>query len=330
MRVKSVFYLFLKITSISFLLILFSFAFYHLVIRLYLTEFYLAQARFKEIKADWPEIFVSYNSALKFAPFWRVYYKNEYAQGMKRAADEYYSTSYAKTAILSVGIRAVESIPEQAKTLPIFLKQGELLSEKYRFSQEQRDYIKAKNVYFKIISLSPLVAGVYNNWCQLEIYKKDWLKAERICKKALSLYPSVCQDDPLVNQGHCQEVIREKIKVYEKLGEIYQAQNNLDEALIYWKKILKASPFQYHIHKKVADIYFQRGDIDKAIQENFHGFVLNPRDSAWPFGIALLYQKKGDLLKAENFAEIALKISPDDKRIENFLEKLKGTNESNE
>ncbi len=83
------------------------------------------------------------------------------------------------------------------------------------------------------------------------------------------------------------------------------------------------SPFEYHIHKKIANIYYLRGDIDKAIFENLHGFTLNPKDSTWPFAIALLYKEKGDIDKAIYYATIALNLSPEDEEIKNFLSEIK-------
>jgi len=197
-----------------------------------------------------------------------------------------------------------------------------MYSEKANLTQKKEDFKKAETAFQKLVAISPKMARIYNNWCQLKIYEKEWEKAKKMCQKAWYLYPSIYNKE--MNEQHRTAVILEMSEVYEKLGEIYKNLNNYKKAEEMYKQVLKFSPKRKsYLYKKIADLYFLKGDLDKAIDYNQHGFALNQNDSVWPFSIALLYQIKGDLKMAKFYAEKALEINPNDKEIKEFLEKIK-------
>ncbi len=308
-----------KIIVIVPLAIIFSLIFTELTLKVYLADFYFRDALFWKAQDNWPKTLESYNRVLKILP--RQYcYQYRFAQDLKDGL-KFYSNTSSKVKILDLGIKRIESIPKEQRTLRMIALQANMWTEKIHLLNG-KDWSQAEKLYQEAAKLSPKMAGIYNDWCQLKIYEENWKEAEYMCKKALSLYPPL--DHPLMNEGHRQQVISEQIKVYNKLGQIYQKQKEYDKAIKAWSTLLHLSPFQYHVHKKIADIYYLEGNFKRAIAENLHGFTLNPDDSTWPFAVALLYKKMGNLPKARYFAKVALEISPEDEEIKQFLEKLIG------
>lgn len=308
---------FCKFIIIILLALVFVFVINELVIKVYLADFYFREALVWRMQNNWPETLKSYNKVLSILPR-QHYYKYRFAQDLEKGL-EFYSTDSSKIQILDLAIKQIENIPPEQRTIGMLAHQARMLGEKIHLEKGE-DYSQVEKLYSELSSISSQMAGIYNDWCQIKIYQENWPEAEAMCQKALSLYPPL--DHPLMNEEHRQLVINEQIKVYDKLGQIYQEQGNYEKAMKTWQKLLELSPFQYHIHKKIADIYYLQGDLDKAIFENLHGFTLNPEDSTWPFAIALLYEEKGDLVKARQFAEVALEISPSNKEIQQFLSRI--------
>ncbi|OQB44299.1 MAG: photosystem I assembly protein Ycf3 [Parcubacteria group bacterium ADurb.Bin159] len=307
-----------KIIIILSLAIIFIFIISECAIKVYLADFYFREALVSRMEEDWPKTLQNYDKVLKILPR-QHYYRSRFAEDLRKGLT-FYPNPSSKIKILEIGIATIENVPLEERILAMMTNQANMLAEKIHLSGE-KDYSQAEELFEKISALSPKMAGIYNDWCQLKIYEENWEEALEVCEKALSLYPPA--DYPGIINDHYQMIIAEEINVYDKLGQIYQKQGEYDKALESWFKLLHLSPFEYHIHKKIANIYYLRGDIDKAIFENLHGFTLNPKDSTWPFAIALLYKEKGDIDKAIYYATIALNLSPEDEEIKNFLSEIK-------
>ncbi|MGC9049068.1 MAG: hypothetical protein ACP5IX_02540, partial [Patescibacteria group bacterium] len=226
-----------------------------------------------------------------------------------------------KIKMLNLAVEVINDIPTSRRNVEANANLARILTLKAKVSQKPEDFQLAEQSVQSLVDFSPYWATLYNDWCQLKIYQKNWDQALEKCQKALSLYPDL--NHPDLNFLHRQQIIVEMIQVYEKLGQIYFEKKDDNKSLENYWQVLRLSPFQYHLYKKIADIYYLRRDLDRAIFYNSHGYILNPHDYAWPWAIALLYQEKGNLEMAKKYAQKALELSPENEQIKKFLEKLK-------
>lgn len=96
-------------------------------------------------------------------------------------------------------------------------------------------------------------------------------------------------------------------KPFYKIGMIY-ARPNPDESQKYFEKAVAADPEFTHAYDELIDIYYQKKEVDKAIQaaEQFQKLSSDPEKNKEKF--ALIYVMKGDYVKANTiFREVIAK-----------------------
>ncbi|MCX6741194.1 MAG: O-antigen ligase family protein, partial [Candidatus Parcubacteria bacterium] len=226
-----------------------------------------------------------------------------------------------KARLVDLAISTLNDINPAIHSLFARLYLARFYGLKAELSQKPEDFKKAEQVFVDLSNWSPQMAIIYDNWCQLKIYEQNWPEALTKCNKALSLYPDL--KDPNLNETFRQEIISEMITVYDKLGQVYLAQHNNEQALNTYWTVLRLAPSQHQYYKKIADVYYLRYDFDSAIKYNLKGYTLDPKNYRWPWGIALLYYEKGDNRAATHYAEEALGLQKDDQAIMMFLKKVK-------
>lgn len=290
-------------------------------VKMVLADFYFRQVLVAQKHKNPEQILKSFEKIFALQPE-ESYYRQFFAHnllGMAGSSSDIEQDKKIK--FLDLGIEAINDIPIKQRTFEAKFYQAQMFSLKAKITQKEEDFQLAEKMIQNVIDVSPQVAFVYDEWCQFKIDEKKWDEALQICQKALSLYPDL--KHPALNEAHRQQIVAEMIQVYEKLGRIYLEQKDDDQALDSYQTLLSLSPFQYHIYKKLADIYYLRGDLETAIRYNLHGSVLNPRDATWPWAIALLYNEKGDFKMARQYVQKALDLEPNNQMFKNFLEKLK-------
>ena len=305
-----------KIILIFFILFLFVFSLWHFNIRIFSADYYYQQIR---LTKQWPEVLNFYKKVFLLQPR-EPFYHQKFAYDLKWGL-KFYQNKESKIQIIALAINQLQTILEEDKSFNTKIHLARLTALKANLTQDSKDFLMAEQAIEKASQMSPKSARVYNEWCQLKIYKKDWRQAKEMCQKAFYLYPSI--DHPQMNPEHRSLVIIEMSEVYEKLGEIYLALDNYKKAELMYEQVLKFHPLtRTDLWKKLGDIYYLQNDIDTAIERNFHGYTLNPDDSFWSLTLGLLYQEKGDMEKARMWGQNALKFDPKDKEIQTFLKKL--------
>jgi len=223
--------------------------------------------------------------------------------------------------LVNLSIEALNDNDSHVGSFLARLYLAQLYALKAQMTQVPPDFQQAENEFTKLSQFSPQIANIYNEWCQLKIYEKNWDKAAQTCQKALSLYPNL--KDANLNDQHRGEIVTEIIRVYDKLAQIYLAQNNYSQTLSTYWTILHLDPWQSQYYKKIADIYYLRHDLNSAIKYNLKGYSLNPKDYNWPWAIALLYREKGNLTEARFYVQQALSLNKDNKQIQDFINQIK-------
>jgi len=305
-----------KIVLIFVLFFILVFSFWHFNARILLADYYYKQIR---LTNQWPEILNLYKKVFSLQsrePFYHQRFANDLKWGLK-----FYQNKESKIQIIDLAIKQLQTILEKDRSFSTKIYLARLTALKANLTQVSEDFLIAEQVIEKASQMSPKSARVYNEWCQLKIYKKDWNKARERCQKAFYLYPPI--DHPQMNMEHRNLVVAEMSEVYEKLGEIYLALENYEKAESMYRQILKFYPLtRTDLWKKLGDIYYLQNDLETAIERNFHGYTLNPNDSFWSLTLGLLYQENGDLEKALVWGENALRLDPENEKIKIFLKSL--------
>lgn len=183
-------------------------------------------------------------------------------------------------------------------------------------------YKKAEELYKGLIEINPYITTNYTDLGRMKIWQKDYDSAIIVLNKGIAIIPNNYQDI-VNNKQHKKNIEIELINFNYYLGEANYFKKDFANALKYYKKILIYNPFQIKMYKKIADIYYLTGDLNKAMWYNKRGMALSPRDYVWPYSLALLYREKEDKENALQFAEKALGLSPQNREVEAFIKTLK-------
>ncbi len=306
----------IKILLIILLAVLFISAAWYFNLRIFLADYYYRQVLLTEA---WPEILNLYQKIFFLQPF-EPFYHQRFASDLKWGL-KFYQSQEIKIKILDLAIDQMSDIPERYRSFGTKIYLAQLHASKAGLTQAEQDFLIAEQSIERAAEMSPQMAKVYNDWCQLKVYQADWLAAQEMCKKAFYLYPDL--DHPQMVQSHRVLVMAELSQVYGKLGQTYIALENYQKAESIYLQILKFFPLRRaDIWKKLGDVYYLQGDLNTAIERNFHGYILRPRDSFWSLTLGLLYQEKGDIEQASFWGEKAAQLDPESEKIKNFLKSL--------
>jgi len=298
--------LFIKIILIILLVALLSVALWFFCLRVFLADAYFRKAMQYRNGNSWPEVLTHYNKVLYYQPY-ESFYQQSFAIDLENGLD-FYKNQEAKVQIINLAIERVEKIFKKDVDFKIRRSLARIYTTKANLTQKKEDFLLSEKLFIDLTQISPKMASIYKDWCQLKIEQKDWQTALEICRKAFYLYPEIMTETPRVRQD---AIKAEMSEVYEKFGQIYFNLENWDKSEQMYVQALKLFPIgRPNIWKKVADIYYKQGDLDTAIQKNLHGMALSPKDAAWPLAIGLLYEQKGDTVEAKKYFQKVLQLDP--------------------
>ena len=101
--------------------------------------------------------------------------------------------------------------------------------------------------------------------------------------------------------------------IYANIGEAYSAMNNLDDAAAYYKKSMEtAPPTDAAVAYNVAEILFNGGKTDEAIEYYSLAAKLKPKMAVYYSKLGYAYLNKGDIETAVSNFEKFVKMAPDD------------------
>jgi len=90
-------------------------------------------------------------------------------------------------------------------------------------------------------------------------------------------------------------------RAYEYLGLAYHDINDIDNAIIQYKKSLSLNPLDPDVHNNIGVSYFYRGEVDTAIRHFKHALSINPSHADAHYNLGIAYGEKGlyDLAQEE-------------------------------
>lgn len=305
---------FVKILITLLLAVLLVSAIWFFSLRVFLADYYYSRTLLTE---DWPEVLGLYEKVFFLQPD-EPFYRQKFALDLDWGL-RFYKDEESKIKIIDLAVGQMDRIREKSFDARIYL--ARLLSQKAGLTKKEIDFSKAEQAFEKAKQSSPQMARVYTEWCQLKIYEEKWEEAKESCRQAFYLYPPL--DHPQMNADHRLLVMLEMSALYERLGEIYADLKDYSKAELMYLQVLKFFPLDRpDIWKKIGDTHYLRGDLEKTIEKNFHGYTLKPDDSFWSLTLALLYQEKGDLEKARFWGENVLKLEPENKKAKLLLNQI--------
>ncbi len=202
--------------------------------KLLLSSHYLYKAKKAKLESKLEQTIDYHTKSLKFSPN-NPFFKQEFALSLYQFAQRVQGNDRLKLSLVSHGIAQLRTIPENLKTIESIIWLPQLFSRKANITQEKSHFEKAEEYFQQAAKFSPKTALIYNKWCRLEIYKKDWGKAKKMCKKALSLYPDI--EHPHMNLPHKKKVVNESLACYGGLVEVYKAKKEYKQAIEIVKKM---------------------------------------------------------------------------------------------
>ncbi|OQX71634.1 hypothetical protein B6D52_00765 [Candidatus Parcubacteria bacterium 4484_255] len=298
--------LFIKIILIILLVALLCVSVWFFCLRVFLADAYFRKAMQYRNGNSWAETLMRYNKVLAYQPYQPFYQKN-FAIDLKNGLD-FYKNQEAKVQIIDLAIERIEKISKKDVDFKVKRSLAQIYAVKANLTQKKEDFLLSEKLFIDLTQISPQMASIYKDWCQLKIEQQDWQTALEICRKAFYLYPEIKPETPKVRQDMLKAEMSE---IYEKFGQIYFNLENWDKSEQMYTQALKLNPLRRpNIWKKIADIYYKQGDLDTAIKKNLHGLALSPKDAAWPLAIGLLYEQKGDTAEAKEYFQKALQLDP--------------------
>lgn len=188
---------------------------------------------------------------------------------------------------------------------------------KAKISSALGNYQEAEKYFQVILKLTPY-------WPRTYIDLGKALKSEGKLETAISSYRLAEASLPDLNDSRFNDLHKNILKLYRKvifqdLGDIYFAQRNYVNAEKYYQAAYLSDINDFTLFKKIADTYYYRGDLDKAIEYNLRGASRAPKDANWFLAIVALEIAKGDKVAAIKHLQIARQNFPEEKIFSDLL-----------
>lgn len=205
----------------------------------------------------------------------------------------------------------VLSLKEQGKEEEIGIKNKLTLSEyieKYNYYVSIGKYDLALNILNKALIDYPNDSNIFYHFGLFYKEEKNFSKAEQYFKQALkSNYKKQAQEE--LNKIEEINKLKEKKEpnFLDKLlaNNIEREENfldlaikehkkgNLDQALVYYQKVLEKNSKDFNIYNNIATIYYSKKNYKEALDNYNKAIKINPSNSTAFYNIALVYQALG-------------------------------------
>lgn len=182
-------------------------------------------------------------------------------------------------------------------------------------------YAISEENYLKAIVSAPEISDTYKRLGDLYFKQGNLEKAIVNFNLALDYLPDTAS--PIINEWHRRLVNYQKYAIYKSLGDLEMKKSEYQKAENYYLLALDSKSDDILLYRKLADTYYFRRDLDKAILYNKRGMAHNPGDYVWPLSIAYLYEEKGDIVKAKEFCLRAEEIAPESEDVKKLKQALK-------
>lgn len=207
------------------------------------------------------------------------------------------------------------------------VKSSENLLTKALISQALGNFPLAYSYFNRLETIGP-------HWTQVDLERGRTALRQGDYLLALSAFERLLTNLPVASDYRLNDLHRADVYLYYYLAEsgmaqAYFSQGQYELAGIHYQKAYDYQTSDYTLLKKIADTYYLRGDLTTAIKYNLHGFARSPKDYAWALALASLYQEQANSEQALKYIQLAKELAPDNRAVNDFLEKIMKNTKSN-
>ncbi|MCW8810206.1 MAG: hypothetical protein OQJ93_12030 [Ignavibacteriaceae bacterium] len=94
-------------------------------------------------------------------------------------------------------------------------------------------------------------------------------------------------------------------------ADFLSASHKMDDAVIYYNKILQVDPKRADIHFSLAVIYFNKQDYVKCEDENNKVLMFDPKNQMALYNLGAIAATRGEVIKAKDFWNKVIEINPE-------------------
>ncbi len=172
------------------------------------------------------------------------------------------------------------------------------------------NYVDAKKYFQKIIEMSPYWPEAYVQLGEVFVQEKHFKEAIINYQLVLRILPDV--NDRRFNEEHRNFLKNYQKNIFKKIADVYIQIYDYEKAESYYQLAYSTNFQDISLFKNIADIYYLRGDFSKAIEYNLRGAKRAPNDFRWPLSLAILYKESGDKIMAHEYFQKAFNLAPEE------------------
>jgi len=228
---------------------------------------------------------------------------------------------FKTVALTKTGQEILEKLAENLKSnnFETFFIKGKIYTALANGKNKQY-FILAENNLKQALKNSQELPKTNRALAELYFKKNNYQSAIDYFNQALNYLPAL--NSPYLNADHSRVIKYERYYIFQGLGDVYFALQKYEQAENFYQQARLNNLFDIVLYKKIADTYYKRGNLDKAIFYNQRGFSLNQTDYNWPLALSILYREKKDLIKAKEYLATATKLAPENEELKKYCQEI--------
>ncbi|MGB8953507.1 MAG: tetratricopeptide repeat protein [Candidatus Aminicenantales bacterium] len=223
------------------------------------------------------------------------------------------NVSQFKNPLQKITLKRIQDISEPS----VDDENSRKLFEEANAMYNQENYKSALALFEEFLEKNPRVYmirfNIGNCYREMKEYEKALVEYNLVLEKLKEVAPEPKSDQ---NQA----------KVYASIGEVYLIQNEFSKAQEYLKKAVDLFPSDHALAYNVAEIFFQAGQVDQAIEYYTLSSKIKPDwPNAW-LKLGYAHVNKGNFEEAIKYFQKFLDSAPQDPQAEsirNLIDQLK-------
>lgn len=166
----------------------------------------------------------------------------------------------------------------------------------------------ARLLWQEAANLSPYWPRTYMEIARSFRRSNLWADALAYNSLSLSILPSI--DNPYLNEDHRKVLQLYRQSIFKEMGLIYFSLGDFSKAEEYFREAYSANVYEIVLLKNIADTYYLRSDISKALDLVLHGASRSPYDYNWFLSAAFLFEKQGEQEEAKKYLNRTQELFP--------------------
>lgn len=138
-------------------------------------------------------------------------------------------------------------------------------------------------------------------------------------------------DESVVEFNQISQIDPNKqIECWDAIGRVYMAKNDMDNAILYFKKAIESGSPNAELLNNLGTMYAQKGLYNEAISEINNALALKPAEIIFQENLAKIYFIQGNLSGAESIFNNILKLNANHEEAKKLLAQIKQKRETDD